>query len=291
MNGFVDRLKMQKFKLLCDSFTHLTNGNKGYSTHAKESKYIEWVHDGHQAQQTTFNNLQEGDYTFYVDKFVPGAKQDTKSAKKFGMILECGWMNQPLIDDIKNNLDAYMGIYDALFTWDESLVDLHENIKWIPGSGSWIKEPQIYPKNKLVSIISSNNTFLPGHKARLEMVDQLKEYAPLFGRGFNEVEFKEEALADYMFSVAIENMDNWFTEKLLDCFLCGTVPIFYGTPNIGKWFNMDGIILLENDFDIEGLNEDMYTSRKDAIKDNFERALKMEVVEDYIWENYNEYFS
>jgi hypothetical protein len=94
-----------------------------------------------------------------------------------------------------------------------------------------------------------------------------------------------------MFSVAIENMDNWFTEKLLDCFLCGTVPIFYGTPNIGKWFNMDGIILLKNEFDIEELNEDMYTSRKDAIKDNFERALKMEVVEDYIWENYNEYFS
>lgn len=54
---------------------------------------------------------------------------------------------------------------------------------------------------------------------------------------------------------------------------------------------MDGIILLENEFDIEELNEDMYTSRKDAIKDNFERALKMEVVEDYIWENYNEYFS
>ena len=230
---------MQKFKLLCDSFTHLTNGNKGYSTHAKESKYIEWVHDGHKAQQRTFDNLVEGDYTFYVDKFVPAAKQDTKSAKKFGMILECGWMNQSLIDDVKNNLDAYMNTYDAIFTWDESLVELHENIKWIPGSGSWIKEPQIYPKNKLVSIISSNNTFLPGHKARLEMVEQLKEYAPLFGRGFN----------------------------------------------------VDGIILLEDDFDIEELNEEMYTSRKDAIKDNFERALKMEVVEDYIWDNYNEYFS
>lgn len=279
---------MKKFKLLCDSFTHLTNGNKGYSTHAKESKYIEWVHDGHKQQNQTFSNLQEGDHTFYVDKFVPAAFQDNKSSKKFGIILECGWMNQPLIDDVKNNLDKYMNTYDSIFTWDESLVELHENIKWIPGSGSWIKEPQIYPKNKLVSIISSNNTFLPGHKARLEMVNQLKEFAPLFGRGFNEVEFKEEALADYMFSVAIENMDNWFTEKLLDCFLCGTVPIFYGTPNIGKWFNMDGIILLEDGFDIEELNEEMYTSRKDAIKDNFERALKMEVVEDFIWENYFE---
>ena len=34
---------MKKFKLLCDTFIHLTNGNKGYTTHGKESKYIQWV--------------------------------------------------------------------------------------------------------------------------------------------------------------------------------------------------------------------------------------------------------
>ena len=120
------------------------------------------------------------------------------------------------------------------------------------------------------------------------MIEQLKPYAPLFGRGFNEVKYKEEALADYMFSVAIENMDNWFTEKLTDCFLTGTVPIFYGTPNVGKWFNMDGIILLEDGFDIEKLTPEMYEERKEAIQDNFNRALKMEIVEDFIWENYFE---
>ena len=30
----------------------------------------------------------------------------------------------------------------------------------------------------------------------------------------------------------------------------------------------------------------MYQERKEAIEDNFNRALKMEVVEDFIWENY-----
>lgn len=279
-------VKQTEFKLLCDSFTHQTNGNKGYTTHAKESKYIRWIHEGHKAQRDTFNNLKEGDQTFYVDKFLPLGFQDRKSGKKYGMILECGWMMQQLIDDVKNKLAAYMDCYEYIFTWSEELCELHDRIKWIPGSGSWIREPQIYPKNKLVSIISSNNSFLPGHQDRLHMVEQLKEYAPLFGRGFNEVEFKEEALADYMFSVAIENMDNWFTEKLLDCFLCGTVPIFYGTPNIGKWFNTDGIITLDDGFDIEELTEDMYHERKEAIEDNFNRALKMEVVEDFIWENY-----
>ena len=88
------------------------------------------------------------------------------------------------------------------------------------------------------------------------MLEQLNDYAPLFGRGFNEVEYKEEALADYMFSVAIENADDWFTEKILDCFLTGTVPVYYGTPSITKWFNPDGIIYLEDGFDIEELNDD-----------------------------------
>ena len=202
--------------------------------------------------------------------------------------MECGWINQPIIDDVKNKLDDYMSCYDMIFTWSEELVNLHDRIKWIPGSGSWIKEPQIYKKNKLVSIIASNNSFLPGHKDRLEMIEQLKPYAPLFGKGFNEIKYKEEGLIDYMFSVAIENMNNWFTEKLLDCFLTGTVPIFYGTPNIGKWFNLDGMIILEDEFDIESLTEEMYYERQESIEDNFSRALKMEIVEDYIWSNYFE---
>ena len=89
-----------------------------------------------------------------------------------------------------------------------------------------------------------------------------------------------------MFSVAIENNNEYFSEKLLDCFLTGTIPIYYGTPSVGKWFNTDGMIILEDGFDIESLTEDLYNDKMDAIKDNFERALKMEVLEDFIWENY-----
>lgn len=276
----------KEFKLLNDTFIHLSNGNKGYTTHGKESKYIQWIHEGEGQQQKTFDSLSEGDETFYVDRFLPLGFNDNKSSKKYGILLECGWIVKPLIDDIKNNLDSYMSCYDMIFTWCEELVDLHDRIKWIPGSGSWIREPKIYPKSKLVSIIASNKSHLPGHQQRLHMIEQLKPYAPLFGRGFNEVKYKEEALSDYMFSVAIENMDNWFTEKLLDCFLTGTVPIYYGTPSVGKWFNTDGMIFLEDGFDIESLSEELYASKKDAIEENFNKALKMEIVEDYIWENY-----
>ncbi len=89
-----------------------------------------------------------------------------------------------------------------------------------------------------------------------------------------------------MFSVAIENNNEYFSEKLLDCFLTGTVPIYHGTSSVGKWFNTYGMIILEDGFDIESLTEELYNDKMDAIKDNFERALKMEVLEDFIWENY-----
>ena len=278
----------KKFKLLNDSFTHIRNGNKGYMIHGKESKCIEWVHMGEGKQQETFNSLTTEDETWYVDRFLPAGFNDTKSKKKYGLLFECGWIMQPLIDQIKNNIDSYMNCYEKIFTWSEELCNLHERICWIPGYGSYIKEPQIYPKDKLVSIICSNRSDLPGHRDRLEMVKQLEPYAPWFGKGRGDMEIKdkEEGLADYMFSVAIENMDNWWTEKILDCFLCGTIPIFYGTPNIGKWFNTDGIIILEDGFDIESLTPELYYSKMDAIKDNFQRGLPYEITEDYIWETY-----
>ena len=239
-------------------------------------------------QQKTFDTLEEGDETFYVDKFLPLGLQDTKSSKKYGIILESHWIAQPVIDQLKGNFDEYMKCYDKIFTWSEELCSMHENICWIPGYGSYILEPKIYPKDKLVSIICSNASWLEGHRDRLAMVEQLKDYAPWFGRGRGDMELKEkeDGLCDYMFSVAIENSNQYFSEKLLDCFLTGTIPIYYGTPSVDKWFNMDGMIMLEDGFDIEGLTEDMYHSKIDAVKDNFERALKMEIVEDYMWENY-----
>ena len=36
---------MIECNLYGNAFTHLTSGNKGYSTHGKESKYIKWVFD------------------------------------------------------------------------------------------------------------------------------------------------------------------------------------------------------------------------------------------------------
>ena len=88
-----------------------------------------------------------------------------------------------------------------------------------------------------------------------------------------------------MFSVAIENgqYETYFTEKLLDCFTTGTIPVYLGAPDIGKYFNTDGIITLSDEFDI---SEELYQSKMDAIKENLEIAKTMEVLEDFIYLTY-----
>jgi hypothetical protein len=53
-----------------------------------------------------------------------------------------------------------------------------------------------------------------------------------------------------MFSVAIENdnSDTYFTEKLTDCFVMGTVPVYYGSRKVvEKYFDPTGVIFLEDD--------------------------------------------
>lgn len=50
---------------------------------------------------------------------------------------------------------------------------------------------------------------------------------------------KKNALVDYEFSIAIENSveDNYFTEKITDCILTNTTPIYYGCRNINNFID------------------------------------------------------
>lgn len=64
---------------------------------------------------------------------------------------------------------------------------------------------------------------------------------------------KEKALIDYKYSIAIENsrQECYFSEKLIDCFLTWTVPIYWGCPNIFKYFPSESFIT----FSEEGIDD------------------------------------
>ena len=90
---------------------------------------------------------------------------------------------------------------------------------------------------------------------------------------------KSDALRDYMFSIEMENasLQNYFTEKILDCFATGTVPIYSGCSNIEEYFNPDGIIQYNDSRELttilDSLDEATYHSKKKAIEENYHIAM------------------
>ncbi len=263
----------RKFNLVGDTFTHLTGGNKGYSVHGKESKYVEWVRD---------NSIGE---TFYVDDTISQAFNDTIGGKKYAWILESKYIKSRIVEDVERNLQDYLNTFDVIFTHNQQLLKLDSKFKWCPAQGFWIQEPKIYKKTKMISMISSNKSMTEGQRLRLRWLEMIGDQIDVYGRGINEISLKEEGLCDYMFSVVVENgfYESYFTEKILDCFASGTIPVYMGSSDIGNYFNSEGIIPLTEEFDV---SEDIYYDKMEAIKDNLERVRQYEILEDFVYLNY-----
>lgn len=165
-----------------------------------------------------------------------------------------------------------------------------------------LPEFKIYDKSKLVSVMASDKAWLPGHVRRLELLESVKNKVDvfgtcqkvLFGRQTN-FDKKFLSLRDYAFSIAIENLssqvdDYYFTEKIVDCFITGTVPIYHGCPNIGKFFDLNGIITFDTEAELndilDNLTMDKYYSMVDAIKHNYEVSMTLNLTNDNCYEYY-----
>ena len=80
------------------------------------------------------------------------------------------------------------------------------------------------------------------------------------------------------FHITIESSSviNYFSEKLIDALITKTVPIYWGCPNIGDFFDIRGMIILEEDTDtVEVCNTvtpEMYEQMLPYIEDNYKRA-------------------
>jgi hypothetical protein len=81
------------------------------------------------------------------------------------------------------------------------------------------------------------------------------------------------------FSIIVENSQeiNYFSEKLIDCLLSKTIPIYWGCPNICDYFDCNGFILFadENEL-IDKINKinlnTLYVEYKKYIDINFEKS-------------------
>lgn len=131
-------------------------------------------------------------------------------------------------------------------------------------------------KNKLneVSWVTSSAKTHKGHKKRMRFKDQLlkKQFSfTLFGRGFNPIEDKFDGIFPYKYSVAIENTSckNYWTEKISDCYLSWTMPIYFGCTNILDYFPEKSMILI----DLNDINESINKMRHAIMNNSWDKNI------------------
>ena len=78
-----------------------------------------------------------------------------------------------------------------------------------------------------------------------------------------------------MYSVAIESTqeENYISEKLIDCLVTKTIPVYWGCPNVSDFFDTSYWINIENIF-VNDYSEDWYYKNLDKINENFKKSQK-----------------
>ena len=262
---------MLKDKLfISDNLFSHANSSSWYNS----PKNFEWVRDDNGGHIVlTDNNL------IYVSNY--------NNKKKYAWLVESPLVTNHSYEFVKKNSHLFFKI----FTFDKEILETTNNSILTPIGGCWIleKDRKIHNKNKKVSIIASNKKHLEGHNLRHEIIKSINDI-DVFGSGYNPINNKIDGLQNYQFSICVENCkkDYYFTEKIIDCFMTGTIPIYWGCPSIGDFFDIGGVITFN---DINELNEKIssfsdneYEKRIRSVLENFKRAQKYLVSDDLLYD-------
>jgi hypothetical protein len=187
---------------------------------------------------------------------------------------------------------ANKDLFNVILTWDDKVLNSCDNALFLPFGHSWFKPDQYevnHDKVFQISHLCGDLLKSYGHSMRHELMVRKNEiktptnFYQNIGDRHNIEDArkgKETVFKNSMFGVAIENFSHrgFFTEKILDCFLLKTIPIYWGCTNIGDFFNKEGIIEFGNTDDFiyisNALDKEYYLSRKDIIEENYQKSLQ-----------------
>lgn len=240
-----------------------------------------------------FNSLDESkDYTFITDYFVRRTAEFLPK-KSYLWLLE----SPGIMADAYAYARANSHLYSKIFTHNRAIIEENpEKAILLPIGGCHLSDDEInceYPKTKLVSMIFSPQSWLPGHSLRHQIYHKFGNRIDCMGSGITGIKQRKiDAGKDYKFQVVIENVaeDYYFTEKLIDALLCGCIPIYWGCPSIGNFFNTSGFLIFNNIEEFEKILESdldsFWEANQAVIRENFDNALKYKIAEDFLWKNY-----
>jgi len=170
--------------------------------------------------------------------------------------------------------------FDLILTYHDRLLKLPNAVEFLP-VGGWIGDISLDKRNQITYLMSSK-IYTNAHRLRFMILrslgnkKQIGDFEFFMHRSPPRVPSKDPFYANAKFNIACENqiIDNMFTEKLLDCFTSRTVPVYFGCPNLEKYFDLRGVIQFWNMEQLEkilaNLTPDDYESRLPYIQKNYE---------------------
>ena len=269
---------------LQDSFSESAMAAACPKKYWRKPTYVEYVRD-----QNPFEGI-----TIFTDKQLHRVVE-VDSTYKVAIIQE----PRELLPWAYEEIVIYEDHYDLILTFDIDLLRRGKNYVFCPGDTAAIRTEgcKVHKKTKLVSFPYSLKTQLFGHKLRhiiaKDIIPKLNLSYDIdyYGAGVgNFVDDKLETLQDYMFQIATENVKKefYFTDKILDCAITGTVPIYWGPDNIGNFFNKKGILQFSHPDELveilSNLSEETYQEMLPHIQDNFERAKYYMIQDDFFYD-------
>jgi hypothetical protein len=212
--------------------------------------------------------------------------------KNYDILILLQGMEPKELSDISNYVIEYGYVFDKILTSFPEVLQSCINAEHFLYASCWILTREdktranhrdeyfnIFSTDKSFSLsfVMSQKNWLPGHKLRHESIDIIqkkRDYSLFFPQSI-PMEEKYKLFENAMFHIAIENTRNvnYISEKIVDCFMSYTIPIYWGCPNIDEYFNKDGIIFFntkeELSYILDNLTEEDYNRRIPAMLENY----------------------
>lgn len=255
------------------------------------SKYISYIRDLAQ-----FNGI-----TLFTDEWMNHRVVDVVESK-----YKIGWLREPFCLHpltYERSLDAiHHGKLDFILTYYQPFLNLDDRYKFAPYAGTWLPECEwgIRPKTRNISMLIGDKESTQGHILRKQIAGHYDKGIDFYGLKGQPVNYSWQTkfltLNTYRYSIITETCkeDNLFTEWLLDAFMVGTIPIYWGCSNADEFFNTDGILEFDelNDLDYllrqlqdDGFAKRLYQSLMPAIIDNLNISKQYAITEDWLYLN------
>lgn len=198
------------------------------------------------------SNVKEADYYVILD-------EETSESSKLDNQKKIYFQREPdHYKKVRSNLSNYLfiGTYSNFY---------HVAVPWIIKPFYFLDNFRYSDSDHHLPILTltSGKRGTYGHKARISFLQRLcQKNLPIdvYGHGLSSIgnfggklkgelqtKCKFDLQRKYRYCLVFENgqQNNYFTEKLVDCYLSLTFPIYWGCPNVSDYFPDDSFIAID----------------------------------------------